>query len=142
MFLEEIFDATVPTNDAETFCVMDVCRRSVIVDGAWQCTGRRTYAGSVFAHMVLQRDHANPVWGWADAGEEVVVVLGEQTKKTTAGAEGKWRVVLDPLPAGGPHKIVIEGKNRIAIEDVLVGEVWVCSGQSNMAWTVGRTYCR
>ena len=91
-------------------------------------------------HMVLQRDHANPVWGWADAGEEVVVVLGEQTKKTTADENGKWRVVLDPLPVGGPHKMVIEGKNRIAIEDVLVGEVWVCSGQSNMAWTVANTY--
>ena len=91
-------------------------------------------------HMVLQRDHANPVWGWADAGEEVVVVLGEQTKKTTADADGKWRVVLDPLPAGGPHKMVIEGKNRVAIEDILVGEVWVCSGQSNMAWNVDNTY--
>ncbi len=91
-------------------------------------------------HMVLQRDHANPVWGWADAGEDVVVVLGQQTKKTTADENGKWRVVLDPLPVGGPHKMVIEGKNRIALEDVLVGEVWVCSGQSNMAWTVSNTY--
>ncbi len=91
-------------------------------------------------HMVLQRDHANPVWGWSDAGEEVVVVLGEQTKKATADADGKWRVVLDPLPAGGPHKMVIEGKNRVAIEDILVGEVWVCSGQSNMQWVVGNTY--
>lgn len=91
-------------------------------------------------HMVLQRDHANPMWGWAEAGEEVVVVLGDQTKKTTAGDDGKWRVVLDPLSAGGPHTIVIEGKNRIALEDVLVGEVWVCSGQSNMAFSVGGSY--
>ncbi len=91
-------------------------------------------------HMVLQRDLANPVWGVADAGEEVVVALGDQTKKTTAGANGRWRVVLDPLPAGGPHKIVIEGKNRIAINDVLVGEVWVCSGQSNMNFRVASSY--
>ncbi len=91
-------------------------------------------------HMVLQRELANPVWGLADAGEEVVVVLGDQTKKTTADADGKWRVVLDPLAAGGPHTMVIEGKNRLAIENILVGEVWVCSGQSNMAWTVGNTY--
>jgi sialate O-acetylesterase len=91
-------------------------------------------------HMVLQRDLANPVWGWAEAGEQIAVVLGEQTKKATADDNGRWRVVLDPLPAGGPHKIVVEGNNRLVIEDVLVGEVWVCSGQSNMAWTVSRTY--
>ncbi len=90
-------------------------------------------------HMVLQRDLANPVWGWADAGEEVVVVLGDQKKTATADAGGKWRVVLDAMPAGGPHKIVIEGKNRLAIEDVLIGEVWVCSGQSNMQWPMAAT---
>jgi len=90
-------------------------------------------------HMVLQRDLANPVWGWADAGEEVVVVLGDQTKKATADANGQWRVTLDPMPVGGPHQIVIEGKNRIAIQDVLMGEVWVCSGQSNMQQSVGST---
>ena len=90
-------------------------------------------------HMVLQRDLANPVWGWADAGEEVVVVLGDQKKTATADAGGKWRVVLDAMPAGGPHKIVIEGKNRLAIDDVLVGEVWVCSGQSNMQWPMAAT---
>ncbi|MHB0959192.1 MAG: sialate O-acetylesterase [Pirellulaceae bacterium] len=91
-------------------------------------------------HMVLQRDLANPVWGWADAGEEVVVVLGDQTKTATADASGKWRVVLDALPAGGPHEIVIEGKkSRLAIQDVLVGEVWVCSGQSNMQFPVAAT---
>ena len=90
-------------------------------------------------HMVLQRDLANPVWGWADAGEDVVVVLGDQKKTAKADANGKWRVVLDPLPVGGPHQIVIEGKNRVAIQDVLVGEVWVCSGQSNMQWPVNAT---
>jgi len=91
--------------------------------------------------MVLQREHANPLWGWADPGEEVHVVIAQrQAKKTKADEDGKWRVVLDPLPAGGPHKIVIEGKNRLVIDDVLVGEVWVCSGQSNMAWTVNNTY--
>jgi sialate O-acetylesterase len=90
-------------------------------------------------HMVLQRDLANPVWGWADAGEDVVVVIGDQKKTAKADERGKWRVVLDPLPVGGPHKIVIEGKNRVAIEDVLVGEVWVCSGQSNMQWSINVT---
>ena len=91
-------------------------------------------------HMVLQRDQANAVWGWADPGEKVALVMGEQKKQAVADDNGKWRLQLDPLPAGGPHKIVIEGKNRVAIEDVLVGEVWVCSGQSNMQMTVNGTF--
>jgi sialate O-acetylesterase len=90
-------------------------------------------------HMVLQRNHANPIWGWADPGEKIDVVLGDQTKHATADAAGKWRIVLDPLPAGGPHQLVIEGQNRLAIQDVLVGEVWVCSGQSNMQWSINVT---
>ncbi len=90
-------------------------------------------------HMVLQRDMACPVWGTADPGEEVHVVLGDQTSKTTAGEDGKWMVKLQPLPAGGPHKMVIEGQNRVVVEDILVGEVWVCSGQSNMAWQVSNS---
>ena len=90
-------------------------------------------------HMVLQRDMANPIWGWAEPGEEVSVVVDGKTKSTKAAADKTWRVVLDPLPVGGPHTIVIEGKNRLAIEDVLVGEVWICSGQSNMQWPVAAT---
>lgn len=87
-------------------------------------------------HMVLQRDQANPVWGSADAGEKVTVVLGTQQKTATADTHGHWRATLDPMPAGGPHRIVIEGKNRIVIQDILFGEVWVCSGQSNMQMAV------
>jgi sialate O-acetylesterase len=89
-------------------------------------------------HMVLQRDQSAPVWGWAEAGEEVSVTLGKQTKQTKAGADGKWSVKLEKLPAGEPDKMVVKGKNTIEIEDVLVGEVWLCSGQSNMAFTVNR----
>jgi sialate O-acetylesterase len=87
-------------------------------------------------HAVLQRDMPVPVWGWADPGEPVAVVLGEQTKTTTAGQDGKWSVAFDPLPAGGPHRLVVEGKNRVQVNDVLIGEVWICSGQSNMQWSV------
>lgn len=108
---------------------------------AWASTAQaEVKLPAIFSdHMVLQRDLANPIWGWAEPGEEVVVALDGKTKSTKANADKTWRVVLDPLPAGGPHKIVIEGKNRIAIEDVLVGEVWVCSGQSNMQWPAGAT---
>jgi sialate O-acetylesterase len=89
---------------------------------------------SVFAsHMVLQRDLAVPVWGTAVAGEEVTVAFRDQKKTVTAGVDGKWSVKLDPLTAGGPDVLSISGKNSVSLEDVLVGEVWVGSGQSNMA---------
>jgi sialate O-acetylesterase len=95
---------------------------------------------AVFApHMVLQQELPVPVWGWADDGEKVTVTLGEQAKTTVTDSSGKWSVELDPLKAGGPHTLIVEGENRIAIEDVLVGEVWLCSGQSNMAMTVSRS---
>ncbi len=87
-------------------------------------------------HLVLQRDLADPVWGWAAPGEEVTVSIGDQKQTTTADASGHWRVKLAPMPAGGPHQLTVKGKNTITLSDVLVGEVWVCSGQSNMAWTL------
>jgi sialate O-acetylesterase len=91
------------------------------------------------SHMVLQRDQKDRVWGWAEPGEEVTVALGGQSKSTKAGTDGSWQVVLDPMPAGGPYTISIKGKNAISLEDVLVGEVWLCSGQSNMQFSVGAT---
>ena len=87
-------------------------------------------------HMVLQRDQKNRVWGKAAAGEKVTLTIAGQTKNATSDANGMWQVELDPLPAGGPHELVIKGSNEIKIGDILVGEVWICSGQSNMQWTV------
>ena len=87
-------------------------------------------------HMVLQRDQKDRVWGWAEPGEEVTVKIGGQSHATKAGADGSWQVMLDPMPAGGPHTLSIEGKNTLKLDDVLVGEVWICSGQSNMQWSV------
>ena len=87
-------------------------------------------------HMVLQRDHANRVWGKADPGAAVTVRIAGVEKETTAGDDGAWSVELDPLPAGGPHDLTVSGANTVTIRDVLVGEVWVCSGQSNMEWPV------
>lgn len=95
---------------------------------------------NIFSHsMVLQQKQPNKVWGKADPGEEVTVKIAGQSQQTTAGADGSWSVLLEPLPAGGPHELKISGKNDIAIGDVLVGEVWICSGQSNMQWPVQRT---
>ncbi|MBP85779.1 MAG: sialate O-acetylesterase [Planctomycetaceae bacterium] len=95
-------------------------------------------AGVFGDHMVLQRDAAVPVWGWAEPKEGVAVSLGEQTKMTTANDQGKWIVLLDALEAGGPHTLSAVGANKITVSDVLVGEVWLCSGQSNMAMNVSR----
>lgn len=83
-------------------------------------------------HMVLQRDATVPVWGWADPGEAVTVSIAGQTKTTTADAAGKWNVMLDKLSAGESLTLVVSGNNKITVNDVLVGEVWLGSGQSNM----------
>lgn len=87
-------------------------------------------------HMVLQHGAAAPVWGKADPGETVTVVAAGQTHTTVAGEDGHWRVTLDPIESDAPIELTISGKNTIAIRDVLIGEVWVCSGQSNMEWPV------
>ena len=95
---------------------------------------------SVFGdHMVLQRDRTVPVWGRAKPNEQVTVTLAGQRKTTRAGAKGTWKVMLDPLAASGPHAMVVKGTNEVRFEDVLVGEVWVCSGQSNMAMSVSQS---
>ena len=88
--------------------------------------------------MVLQRDKEVPIWGWADQGEEVTVQFAGQIKKAMPDASGKWIVKLDPLAASAESRsMTIKGKNEIKLEDVLVGEVWLASGQSNMKLTFG-----
>lgn len=88
--------------------------------------------------MVLQRNKPISVWGWADSGEKIEVAFNKQIQRTKADKNGKWLLYLKPEKAGGPFKMAIKGKNSITIENVLVGEVWICSGQSNMEWTVGQ----
>ena len=88
-------------------------------------------------HMVLQRESKAPLWGTAAPGEKVTVRFRDQEQKTAADAEGKWRVELKGLKVGGPDDLIIAGKNTIKLTDVLVGDVWVGSGQSNMAGNVG-----
>jgi len=96
-------------------------------------------AASIFGNsMVLQREKPVPVWGKATPGEEVTVAFGEQIATTKAGEDGRWKVVLQPLAADAtPHDLTISGSaNTLEFHDVLVGEVWLCSGQSNMVWAV------
>ncbi len=91
-------------------------------------------------HMVLQQAATVPVWGWADPGEKVSVAFGGKKAEATPGADGKWRADLPALPDGTPPgTLVIAGKNTITLNDVLVGDVWVCGGQSNMAFGASRT---
>jgi sialate O-acetylesterase len=90
-------------------------------------------------HMVLQQGIRNKVWGKADPGESVTVTLGGQSHSATAAADGTWHVFLDPIAEyGGPHTLTVKGKNTVTFNDVLIGEVWVCSGQSNMQWSVNQ----
>lgn len=89
-------------------------------------------------HMVLQRDVRVPVWGTAAPGEKIVVEFSGQSVSATAGADGKWQVGLSGLKSGVPQTMTVKGNNTVTIQDVLVGEVWLGSGQSNMAMTVNR----
>src|SRR5437870_609125 len=88
------------------------------------------------SHMVLQRDTTVPIWGTAAPEEKVTVKFRDQEKTATADKDGKWAVKLDALKAGGPDKLTVSGKNTVTLDDVLVGEVWVGSGQSNMQGSV------
>ena len=90
------------------------------------------------SHMVLQRDRPLPIWGWADPGEEVVVKLDKATISTKADAQGNRKVVLPAVAADGKaHNMTVSGKNKIELEDILIGEVWLGSGQSNMKMGIG-----
>lgn len=89
-------------------------------------------------HMVLQQGKSIPVWGWADEGERVTVRL-EGQRESTVTRDGTWKVTLDEMPAGGPYTMTIEGENTIEYTNVMIGEVWICSGQSNMQWTIANS---
>ncbi len=89
------------------------------------------------SNMVLQRDLPVPIWGWGKAGEKITVSFAGQSKFTTVDELGKWMVKLDPLEASdSPASLVVQGTKQIKLDNILVGEVWICSGQSNMEWNV------
>ena len=88
-------------------------------------------------NMVLQRGTNIPFWGWSAPGEHITIKLGNHSAETVTTANGIWKLFLGPLEAGGPFELIISGKNTITLKNVLIGEVWVCSGQSNMEMPVG-----
>jgi sialate O-acetylesterase len=83
-------------------------------------------------NMVLQRDKPIPVWGWANPNEKISVDFNHQTITTKADKAGKWIIKLSNENAGGPYVLTVKGKNVVIFNNVMVGEVWICSGQSNM----------
>ena len=92
-------------------------------------------------HMVLQQKQANPIWGWDTPGTRVTVKFSGQAYTATAGSDGRWTVKLAAAPANAtPQILSIAGTTQRNITDVLIGEVWMCSGQSNMQWSLGQTY--
>lgn len=122
--------------------LLRACRAAVLV-----ACGLLVWSSSLLAdvklpsviseNMVLQRGIKVAIWGTAEAGEEVTVTMGNQKATVKADADGKWKVQIGPLEAGGPFEMKIAGKNTIEFKNILVGEVWVCSGQSNMQMNVG-----
>ena len=89
-------------------------------------------------HMVLQQKIPVPIWGWANKGEKIQVSFNGQTLLTRADSKGQWKVILAPMEAGGPYELIIRGKNTLTLHDILIGEVWICSGQSNMEWPLSQ----
>lgn len=88
-------------------------------------------------NMVLQRNQPVPIWGYASAGEKITVQFNGQKKQTVADAQGNWKIKLDAMQASStPQKMVLEGKNSVELNGILIGEVWLCSGQSNMEYTM------
>lgn len=88
--------------------------------------------------MVLQRDTKLIIWGWASPGEKVLVRLNKKTANSVTDSDGNWKVILPPMKEGGPYSMIVKGKNTITINNILIGDVWFCSGQSNMVVNMER----
>src|SRR6476660_4999517 len=82
--------------------------------------------------MILQRDVNVKIWGWAASDEKIAVSFRNKTYSTETGKDGKWMITLSPMHAGGPFDMQVDGSNHITIKNILIGDVWICSGQSNM----------
>ncbi len=90
-------------------------------------------------NMVIQRNLEIPVWGWGDAGEKISITFKNQKANTSVAKNGEWMINLKPEPSGGPFTLTIKGKNELVLSNVLIGDVWICSGQSNMEWPLWNT---
>ena len=117
------------------FCIV-----LILLAGSY-CLADVRLAGLISDNMVLQQQSNVSIWGWAEPGEKVSVKSSwlKVSANTIAEKDGKWAVKIKTPKAGGPYSLTIKGENEIILENVLIGEVWLCSGQSNMAWTVEKS---
>jgi sialate O-acetylesterase len=133
------FNATTPMNPRR----LSSLSTTLIVFGALtplSCPADLMLAPPFTDHAVLQRDRPVPVWGRATAGETITVGFHGQKHSTKASVDGRWSVQLEPMPADAEgHELSITGQNLIVLHDVVVGEVWLASGQSNMEWPLDRS---
>ena len=104
-----------------------------VTGAAAQDANAHPFVSPIFGdNMVLQREKPNTIWGWSSPGDLVRVEAGGNSATGTADADGKWQAKLQPPATGGPYTVKITGKQSVELHDVLVGDVWICSGQSNM----------
>jgi len=125
----------------KSFCPLVVLSLCLLLVLALPAARADVRLPAVFSdNMVLQRGVEVPIWGWAEPAEKVIIGLGPYSEVWSAEADkdGKWMVKIGPVNAGAPCELTVKGKNAITLKNVLVGEVWVCSGQSNMQWSVQR----
>jgi len=110
----------------------------ILVSVAAHAGSEKPFVSPVFGeHMVLQRGKPNTIWGWTEPGKTVRVKIGKSKAETKADQDGRWEVKIQPPKAGGPYTLTIDGPQRIEWKDVLVGDVWIASGQSNMERQLG-----
>ena len=100
---------------------------------AAQQAGPPPFVSTIFGdNMVLQRNKPDAIWGWSDPGDQVKVEIAGHTATAVAGADRRWQAKIDPPAAGGPYTMTVTGKQTVTLKNVMVGDVWLCSGQSNM----------
>lgn len=123
------------------FYYLSLCFISVLLLSNGQLMSQNLKPASLFQdHMILQRNQLVPIWGTASPSEIISVTFGGQTKSASADINGNWMIHLDPMgPSMEGKDLIISGKSKVALSDVVVGEVWICSGQSNMQWPVNNS---
>lgn len=105
---------------------------------SFSVSGKVTLPQLVSSHMVLQRETPLTIWGWATAKEKITISFNGKTYKATTDEQGSWSVKMNKMKAGGPFKMIVKGENTITLDDIMLGDVWFCSGQSNMALPMER----
>jgi sialate O-acetylesterase len=106
---------------------------SLLAPEAFAAASAQPFVSPIFGdNMVLQRGKKNALWGWSEPGDKVSVQIGNKSATAVAGKDRRWQVMIDPPAVGGPYIVKITGRETVELHNVLVGDVWLCAGQSNM----------